>query len=36
MYWPLIGGLIALIVITLLLGRIMDAPRNGRADEHRH
>lgn len=36
MFWPLIGGLVALIIITLLLGRLTEAPRNGHADEHRH
>jgi hypothetical protein len=36
MFWPLIGGFIALIVIVLLLGRIMDVPPSADADEHRH
>ena len=36
MFWPLIGGFIALIVIFLLLGRIMDVPPGPDADEHRH
>jgi hypothetical protein len=27
MYWPLIGGFVAFLVIVALLGWIMDAPR---------
>jgi hypothetical protein len=26
MYWPLIGGLIAFVLVCLLMGWIMDAP----------
>jgi hypothetical protein len=36
MYWPLIGGFIAVLLITLLLGWIMDVPRRDDADRHRH
>lgn len=32
MYWPLIGGLIAVVLITILLGWIMDVPRRDDAD----
>jgi hypothetical protein len=34
MYWPLIGGFIAVVLITLLLGWIMDVPRRDDADRH--
>jgi hypothetical protein len=27
MYWPLLGGFIAFLLIAVLLGWIMDAPR---------
>ena len=33
-YWPLIGGFIALVLVTILLGWIVDRPPNGNADEH--
>ncbi len=29
MYWPLIGGFIAIVLITLLIGWIMDTSRRG-------
>ena len=32
-FWPLIGGFIAVILLTLLMGWIMDAPRRNGADE---
>jgi hypothetical protein len=32
MYWPLIGGFIAFILLAVLLGWIMDPDR--RSDEH--
>jgi len=34
MYWPLIGGFIAVVLVTLLLGWIMDAPRRHNGDRH--
>jgi hypothetical protein len=35
MYWPLIGGFIAFLVVALLLGWIMDrGPQGGDADHH--
>jgi len=34
MYWPLIGGFIAVVLITLLLGWIMDVPRRDDGDRH--
>jgi len=34
MYWPLVGGLILMILITLLLGWITDPSR--RSDSGRH
>jgi hypothetical protein len=36
MFWPLIGGFIAILLIVLLLGRITDASRHQDADERRH
>jgi hypothetical protein len=30
-FWPLIGGFVAVLIITLLLGRIMDTSGQ---DEH--
>jgi hypothetical protein len=29
MYWPLIGGFIAVVLITILIGWIMDSSRRG-------
>jgi len=34
MYWPLIGGFIVVLLITLLLGWIMDVPRRDDGDRH--
>jgi hypothetical protein len=34
MYWPLIGGFIGVVLVTLLLGWIMDVPRRDDADRH--
>ena len=34
MYWPLIGGFIGIVLVTLLLGWIMDVPRRDDADRH--
>jgi len=36
MYWPLIGGFIAFLVIAVLLGWILDPERHGgeRSDRH--
>ncbi len=36
MYWPLIGGFIAFVVIALLLGWVLDPARHGGADRNRH
>lgn len=36
MYWPLIGGFIALFLLTLLLGWVMDPKRRGNTDRNRH
>jgi hypothetical protein len=35
MYWPLIGGFIAVVVLTLLIGWAVDTSRRGNTDEHR-
>jgi biotin transporter BioY len=29
MYWPLIGGLIAFVLVAVLMGWIMDTSRRG-------
>jgi hypothetical protein len=34
MYWPLIAGFVGVVLVTLLLGWIMDAPRRDDADRH--
>jgi hypothetical protein len=34
MYWPLLGGFIAFVLIAILLGWIMDTSRRGDADGH--
>jgi hypothetical protein len=34
MYWPLIGGFIAFVLLALLLGWIMDSARRGDQDGH--
>jgi hypothetical protein len=31
-YWPLIGGFIAVVLITILIGWIMDSSRHGDAE----
>jgi hypothetical protein len=33
-YWPLIGGFIAFLLIAVLLGWIMNTPRRGGTDRH--
>ncbi len=32
MYWPLLGGFIAFVLIALILGWILDSSRRGDAD----
>jgi hypothetical protein len=34
MYWPLLGGFIAFVLVALLLGWILDPARRGDADRH--
>jgi hypothetical protein len=34
MYWPLVGGFIAFVLLALLLGWIMDTSRRGDTDQH--
>jgi hypothetical protein len=37
MYWPLIGGFIAFVLLAVLLGWVMDTSRHGGdADRDRH
>ena len=34
MYWPLIGGFIAVVLLTLLIGWIIDLSRGDNPDRH--
>jgi hypothetical protein len=34
MYWPLIGGFIAVVLVTLLLGWVTDTSRRDDANRH--
>jgi hypothetical protein len=34
MYWPLIGGFIAFVLVALIVGYIMDQGRDGDPDQH--
>jgi hypothetical protein len=34
MFWPLLGGFIAFVLLAVLLGWVMDRPHNGDADGH--
>jgi hypothetical protein len=34
MYWPLIGGFIAFVIISLLIGWAVDPSRRGDTDRH--
>jgi hypothetical protein len=36
MYWPLIGGFIAFVLIAVLLGWILDTSRRGGAGDDGH
>jgi hypothetical protein len=36
MYWPLVGGLIAFILLAVLLGWVMDTSRHNDADSDGH
>jgi hypothetical protein len=36
MYWPLVGGLIAFILLAVLLGWVMDTSRGNDADSDGH
>jgi hypothetical protein len=33
-YWPLVGALVAFILLAVLLGWILDPSRRGDADRH--
>jgi hypothetical protein len=35
MFWPLIGGFIAIVVLTVLMGWVMDTSRRRNTDERR-
>jgi hypothetical protein len=34
MYWPLIGGFIAVVLLTLLIGWLLDLSRQNDVDRH--
>jgi hypothetical protein len=34
MYWPLIGGFIAVVLITLLIGWVLDVSGRNNPDRH--
>jgi hypothetical protein len=34
MYWPLVGGFIAVVLLTIFLGWVMDVSRRGDGDRH--
>jgi hypothetical protein len=36
MYWPLIGGFIAFVLLAVFLGWLMDASRHGDAGRDGH
>jgi uncharacterized integral membrane protein len=36
MYWPLIGGFIAFVLLAVLLGWVMDTSRHGGTRRDRH
>ena len=33
-FWPLIGGFIFVVLLTILIGWIIDRPAKGNADQH--
>jgi hypothetical protein len=35
-FWPLIGGFIAFVLLAVLMGWIMDTSRHGGVDGDRH
>jgi hypothetical protein len=36
MYWPLIGGFIAFVVLAVFMGWLLDPSRRGDTDQDRH
>jgi hypothetical protein len=36
MYWPLVGGFVAFILLAVLMGWIMDTDRHGPSDRDHH
>jgi hypothetical protein len=34
MFWPLIGGFVAFVLLAVLMGWLMDTDRGGDADRH--
>jgi hypothetical protein len=36
MYWPLIGGFIAFVLLAVVLGWVMDPDRRDKADRDGH
>ena len=35
MYWPLIGGVIAFVLLAVFMGWVMDTSRRGDGERHR-
>jgi len=36
MYWPLIGGFIAFVLVSVFLGWVLDPSRRGDSDRDQH
>jgi hypothetical protein len=36
MYWPLLGGFIAVVLLAIVLGWVMDPSRHGGTDRDHH
>jgi hypothetical protein len=36
MYWPLIGGFVAFVLLAVFMGWLMDTDRHGNADRDGH
>jgi F0F1-type ATP synthase assembly protein I len=33
-FWPLIGGFIAVVLLTIIIGWVVDRPTRGEPDQH--
>jgi hypothetical protein len=36
MYWPLIGGFVAFVLLAIVMGWLLDPSRHGNADGDQH